>query len=172
MFCNISGITPCEAGKKHLYCRQNSNTERVFCMEENKELVELLQKIEKTNQQQVRLTRLVCVFALIAAVFCGCTFALVYALLPQITDILPQISTVATQMQAVLTDLEQATAQLAEMDFSGMVENVDTLVVTAQDSLAQTMEKFNAIDLETLNQAIEDLAQVVEPMSKLMSMFG
>ena len=36
-------------------------------MEENKELLELLQKVEKTNRQQVRLTRLICVLALIAA---------------------------------------------------------------------------------------------------------
>lgn len=141
-------------------------------MDENKELLELLQKIEKANHQQVRLARLVCIFALIAAICCGCTFGLVYSVLPQITGILPQISTVASQMQTVLTDLEQTTAQLSVMDFTGMIDNVDTLVTTAQEGLAQTMEKFNAIDIQTLNQAIEDLAKVVEPMSKLMSVFG
>jgi len=141
-------------------------------VEENKELLELLQKIEKANHQQVRLTRLVCIFALLAAICCGCTLGLVYSVLPQITEILPQISTVASQMQTVLTDLEQTTQQLAVMDFTGMIENVDILVTSAQDSLAQTMEKFNAIDIQTLNQAISDLAKVVEPMSKLMSVFG
>ena len=141
-------------------------------MEENKELQELLQKIEKTSRQQVKLTRLVCIFALIAAVFCGCTFALVYNVLPEITGILPQISTVAAQMQTVLSDLEQATRQLAVVDFTGMVEDVETLVTTAQDSLEQTMGKLNAIDFGTLNRAIEDLAKVVEPLSKLMNVFG
>ena len=141
-------------------------------MEDNKELLELLQKIEKSSRQQVKLTRFVCVFALIAAVLCGCTFCLVYSVLPEITDILPRISSVAAQMQTVLSDLEQATRQLSVMDFTGMVEDVDTLVTTAQSSLEQTMGKLNSIDFDTLNKAIDDLAKVVEPMSKLMKVFG
>ena len=32
-------------------------------MEEHKELLELLQKIEKANRQQVKLTRFICIFA-------------------------------------------------------------------------------------------------------------
>ena len=141
-------------------------------MEENKELLELMQKIEQNSRRQVKLTRLVCIFALIAAVCCGCTFALVYNVLPEITGILPQISTVASQMETVLSDLEQATRQLAVVDFTGMVEDVEILVTTAQDSLEQTMGKLNSIDFATLNQAIKDLATVVEPLSKLMNVFG
>lgn len=141
-------------------------------MEENRELLELLQKIEKANRQQVKLSRFICIFALVAAVFCGCTLGLVYSVLPEITEILPQISTVASQMQSVLSDLEQATRQLSVMDFTGMVEDVDTLVTTAQISLEQTMGKLNSIDFDALNQAIQDLAKVIEPMSKLMNVFG
>jgi len=141
-------------------------------MEQNMEMIALLQNIEKANRQQVRLTRLVCIFALVAAICCGCTLWLVYSVLPEITEILPQISAVASQMQTVLSDLEQATRQLSVMDFTGMVEDVDTLVTTAQSSLEQTMGKLNSIDFETLNQAISDLAKVVEPMSKLMKVFG
>lgn len=133
-------------------------------MEENKELLEMLQRIERANRQQVRLTRMICVFALIAAVLCGCTVWLVYS-------VLPQISSVASQMQTVLSDLEKTTAQLSVMDFTGMVNDVDTLVTTAQQSLEQTMGKLNTIDFDTLNKAIADLAKVVEPMSKLMNVF-
>ena len=141
-------------------------------MEQNMEMIALLQNIEKANRQQVRLTRLVCIFALVAAICCGCTLWLVYSVLPEITEILPQISAVASQMQTVLSDLEQATRQLSVMDFTGMVEDVDTLVTTAQSSLEQTMGKLNSIDFDTLNKAIADLSKVVEPMSKLMKVFG
>ena len=140
-------------------------------MEENKELLELLQKIEKSNRQQVKLTRLVCIFALVAALCCACTVGLVYNVLPQITGVLPQIHTVISQMQIVLGNLETATAQLSVLDFTGMVSEVEELVATAQDGIQQTMNKLNSIDFETLNQAIEDLANVVEPMSKLSSIF-
>ena len=140
-------------------------------MEENKEILELLQRIEKANRQQANLTRLVCIFALIAAIFCGCTFGLIFAILPDVNEIIPQIGTVASQMQTVLSDLEQATRQLSVMDFTGMVEDVDTLVTTAQDSLEQTMGKLNSVDFDTLNKAIDDLAKVIEPLSKLTSIF-
>ena len=140
-------------------------------MEDNKELLELLQKIEKANRQQVKLTRIVCVFALVAALCCVGTIGLVYSVLPQITAILPQINTVVSQIQVVLGNLETATAQLSVLDFTGMVSEVEELVTTAQDGIQQTMNKLNSIDFETLNQAIEDLANVVEPMSKLSSIF-
>ena len=133
-------------------------------MEENKELLELLQKIEKANRQQVRLTRVVCIFALVAALCCICTVGLVY-------NVLPQINTIISQMQIVLGNLETATAQLSVVDFSGMIADVEALVTTAQQSLDQTMNKLNTIDFQTLNKAIEDLARVVEPMSKLMNVF-
>lgn len=133
-------------------------------MENNQELLELLQKIEKANRQQVKLTRFVCIFALIAALCCGCTVGLVY-------HVLPQINTVISQMQIVLSNLEEATAQLSVIDFSGMITDVDALVTTAQSSLDQTMNKLNTIDFQALNQAISDLSSVVEPMSKLMNVF-
>ena len=74
-------------------------------------------------------------------------------------------------MQTVLGNLEEATAQLSVMDFTGMVESVEELVTTAQESLNETMGKLNTIDFDTLNKAIADLAKVVEPMSKLMNVF-
>lgn len=133
-------------------------------MEENKELFQLLQKMEKNTRQQMKLTRLVCIFALIAALCCAGTLALVY-------NVLPQINTVVSQIQTVLRNLETATAQLSVMDFTGMVKDVDSLVATAQESLETTMQHLNSIDFQTLNKAIDDLAKVVEPLSRVMNVF-
>ena len=140
-------------------------------MEENKELLELLQKVEKANRQQVKLTRIVCIFALVAALCCVGTLGLIYSILPQITGVLPQINAVASQMQVVLSNLETTTAQLSDLDLTGMVSNVEELVTTAQSGLEQTMNNLNTIDFGTLNKAIGDLAKVVEPLSKLTSIF-
>ncbi len=140
-------------------------------MEENKELLELLQKIEKANRQQVKLTRIVCIFALAAALCCVITLGLVYSVLPQITSILPQINTVASQMQVVLGNLESATEQLSVLDLTVMVNEVEELVTTAQAGLEQAMNNVNSIDFATLNKAIEDLSKVVEPLSRLTSIF-
>ena len=140
-------------------------------MEENKEILELLKQIEKNNRQQVRNGRILCIMALVTALCCVVTFGLIFQILPQITGIVPQITGVITQMQAVLGNLEQTTDQLAALDLVSMVSDVDTLVVTGQQSLEQTMEKLNSIDFDALNQAIEDLAAVIEPLAKLSNMF-
>lgn len=140
-------------------------------MEQNKEILELLKQIEKTNRQQVRNGRILCIMALVTALCCAVTFGLILHVLPQINSILPQIDTVVTQMQTVLGNLEQATGQLAALDLQSMVSDVDTLVITGQQSLEQTMEKLNSIDFAALNQAIEDLASVIEPLAKLSNMF-
>lgn len=141
-------------------------------MEENKQMLELLERMEKNSRRQTRLGMIQCAFSLIAAVFCAGVFLLIFRILPQISQILPQIDTVLSQLQTVLSNLETTTEQLASFDMGGMVSDVDALVVSAQQSLQQTMEKLNTIDLKTLNKAIADLADVVEPLSKVAKMFG
>ena len=133
-------------------------------MEENKELMELLRQIHKSNRQQVRANRLLCVFALVSLICCVVLFVTVYNMLPQLTA-------VVTRMDTVLGNLEQTTEQLAAMDLETMVRDVDALVVTGQESLEQTMDKLNTIDFETLNRAIEDLADVIEPLAKFFNTF-
>ena len=133
-------------------------------MEENKEIIELLKKLDESSQKRVRLGRILCVLALVAALFCGATFAVVFSLVPQ-------VETVLTQLQPVLGNLEQTSQQLAALDLAQMVANVDTLVVSGQQSLEQTMDKLNSIDFDTLNQAIQDQSNVIQPLARLSGMF-
>lgn len=134
-------------------------------MEENKEMLELLKQIEKNSRQQARAARLQCLLALVAAVFCIGVFVLIF-------NFLPRLDEVVTQMQTVLGNLETTTQELAALDLSGMMDGIDALVASGQDGLAQTMEKLNTIDIETLNKAIKDLAAVVEPFAKLVNRFN
>jgi len=133
-------------------------------MEENKEIIELLKKLDESSQKRVRLGRILCVLALVAALFCGATFAVVFSLVPQ-------VETVLTQVQPVLGNLEQTSQQLAALDLEGMVSNVDALVVTGQQTLQQSMEKLDTVDFDALNQAIRDLSAVIEPLAKWGKMF-
>ena len=134
-------------------------------MEENRELMELLRQIRRSNRIQTIVCSVICVFALIASLFCVILFVKVY-------DMLPQLNGVFAQMETVLTNLEETTRQLAKVDLQTMVQDVDALVVTGQQSLEQTMEKLNAVDFDTLNEAIADLAAVVEPLAKFAKVFG
>lgn len=141
-------------------------------MEENKELLELLNKIEASNRKQLMYTRIQCIAALLAVVCFAGIFFLIRDFLPQISAIITQIPGVVAQMETVLSNLEIVTSELTTVDFEGMVAGVNTLVQTGQLGLEQTVENLNAIDFETLNEAIQDLAEVVEPLAKLSKIFG
>ena len=140
-------------------------------MEENKEMLELLKQIEQNGRQQARMGKLICLFCLIMALCSVAVFVLALNILPQVEAFLPQVGRVIDQMQAVLGNLEQTTQALASMDLGGMAADLDALVVSGRQSLEVTMEKLNTIDFEALNSAIEDLASVVEPLSRFASMF-
>ena len=134
-------------------------------MDQNQEMLELLRKIEKSGRQKNVTNILLCLFMLAAAVSCVALCLMVYQLLPQINDLL-------VQMEGVMGDLEQTARTLASLDLEGLAANVDSLTVLAQESLQQTMDKLNTIDFENLNKAIEDLAEVIEPLAKFFGMFG
>lgn len=154
-------------------------------MEENKEMLQLLQKMNENSRRQTIWTMILCALLAVTAVCCLVIFA-------NVGKLVPQLDTAIAQMQTVLTDVETVTGELAEADLEGMVGNVDdlvtdvdgllgnvdglignvdTLVTTGQDSLEQTMEKLNAIDFETLNKAIKDLSDVIEPIAKFFNLF-
>ena len=134
-------------------------------MEQNREVTEILKKIHKSNSVQTIVCSILCVFALVACVCCVILFVKVY-------EMLPQMNAVFAQLETILSNLEQTSEQLAAVDFQSMVQDVDALVISGQQSLEQTMEKLDAIDFKALNKAIGDLSAVVEPLAKFFKVFG
>lgn len=152
-------------------------------MEEKQELQEWMDRMEASNRQQARYAKWQCIFTAIAAVCCVSLFLLVYIKMPAMQELSTKMETVLTDlevitqqlsgsMETVLENLETVTAQLAEMDLGAMAESVDDLVTTSQAGVEQAMDRLNTIDFKKLNQAIGDLADVVEPLAKFFNVFG
>ena len=141
-------------------------------MEENKEMLELLKKIEAANRKQLVYTRIQCIAAVLAVVCFAGIYFLIRDFLPQITAVIDEIPSLVAQMETVLSNLEVVTNELAAVDFEGMINGVNALVQTGQTGLEQAVGSLNAIDLETLNKAIQNLADVVEPLAKFFKVFS
>ena len=152
-------------------------------MEEKQELQEWMDRMEESNRQQARYAKWQCIFTAIAAVCCVSLFLLVYIKKPALQELSIKMENVLTDlevitqqlsgsMETVLENLETVTAQLAEVDLGAMVESVDDLVTTSQAGVEQAMDRLNTIDFKKLNQAIGDLADVVEPLAKFFNVFG
>lgn len=141
-------------------------------MEENKETLELLRKIERSSRIQIYSGYVRTGLMLVCAVCMAALVVMVFRLMPQINEILAQAQHAFNQVGTVLDYLEQTSYQLSQVDLQGMVSNVDGLVTTGQQSLEASMEKLNGVDFETLNKAIKDLAAVIEPLAKMTKVFG
>ena len=141
-------------------------------MDMNQQMREYLEKLEKSNRQQVRFARVQCIFSIVAAVCCLLLLLTVAKLVPDIRELSGQISTIAVQAETVLTNLETVTEELAKADLAGVVEDVDALVVTSQEGLLEALNKVNSIDIDTLNTALEHLAKIVERLERVSSFCG
>ena len=142
------------------------------------QLLEMLQKMEKNSRRQLFHARVQSLFCLAAAVCC-------FLLFLTAQRVVPQIQNVAQQAEVVLTNLESVTEELASLDLENMVENINALVSASQegveaatdgvkaamDGVKTATDKLGQIDLNTLNQAIKDLSDVVEPLAKLANRF-
>ena len=141
-------------------------------MEENKEMLELLRRIDRNSRMQTYAGYVRTGLMLVCAVCMAVLVVMVYRMLPQINEILDQARLAMGQIQTVLANLEQTTNQLAQVDLESMVSNVDALVVSGQQSLEASMAKLNSVDFDALNQAIKDLSTVIEPLAKMTRLFG
>ena len=148
-------------------------------MEENKDFTALLEKIEENSRKQARYAKWQCMLSVVAVILCVAVLGCILYLLPMLNDVAVQAETVMRNIgqvsaqlaqadwQGLISDLETVSNQMANANLGSIVEEVNGLVQSSQVGLEQTMEKFNSIDFDTLNKAINDLSKVVEPLAKL-----
>ena len=139
---------------------------------EEKDIREIIERLDKSNRQQVRYARLQSILAILAAL---CFIALVFvagSIVPKLMDFTAEAEGLLAQAEVVLTNLEDVTSELAQVEYTKMIDDVNGLVASSQEGLEQTLEKVNSIDIEKLNEAIDGLAKVVEPLTRFFKVFG
>ena len=142
--------------------------------------------MEKYARQQLLFTKILCgIFALVLVCILVLTVAisgaakqLVAVIAPledavgQVEDVAAQVNNMTGQAEIIMDNMEAVTQTLADADLGGMVENVNTLTTDSQSAVTEAIEKLDAIDIDTLNKAIRDLSDVVEPLAKVSNFFG
>ena len=147
---------------------------------------ELLLKLEKNSRQQALLGKILCVLCA-AVLICslvmtvavtGAASQLMAVVTPlqnvagQIEDVAGQVQAMTGQAETIMDNMEIVTQTLANADLGTMVENVNVLAAESQSVVSDAMEKLDTIDIDTLNKAIQDLSDVVEPLAKVSKLFG
>lgn len=130
-------------------------------MNQQNELQSILERMEKYSRKQLLHARLQTVFSIVCALFCG-------ILLLKLLQFIPQLESLVAQAEVLLRDLNAVTKELAKLDLSLMVENINDLVTTSQSGVEDALTKINDIDFSALNQAVKDLSDVVKPLADLI----
>ena len=134
-------------------------------MDNQVQIQQLLEKMERNSRKQLFYSRIQFFCTLALTVCC-------VLLLVKIRQFLPQLELLATQAEQVLTNLEAVTGELQKLDMVSMVENINSLVTTSQTGVEEALGTIKEIKFDTLNQAIEDLAAVVQPMADFVKRFN
>lgn len=116
---------------------------------------EKLTKLESNSRKQLIYARIRCLFAL-------ASFACILVILIAVVRFIPSLQDVQTLITDVGTLVENVDT---------LVENADTLISSAQTSVEQMQSTLDSIHLDTLNQAMEDLASVIERLERVTSFF-
>lgn len=110
----------------------------------------------ESDEKQLLFTRIFavsnCVLVLLFLVF-------VAGVLPRLTNALDKASETLVAVDGALED------------FGEVFDNVNSLVDSSSKAVEQTMDKVEQMDIESLNEAISDLNDVVAPMAEFFGRF-
>lgn len=123
-------------------------------MEQDK-ILELLEDMKKSSQKNLMYQRITTVLMLVFVL-------VVLALVPTAFSTLNSAKTALDHMDEAITEMETALESVEDL-----ADDAETAITSAETAL----EKVGEIDIETLNEAITDLSDVVEPMSEFFGMF-
>ncbi len=128
----------------------------------------IMKRLESSNAAQERYARKQYIMSLIGA---GANLLALALVLFLTVTLLPRINSTFVGLNAVMKNVESITEDLAAVDIEGTMDSVNGLVNGSTDSLNQAMKKINAIDIEKLNSAIQNLNDAIEPMAKFANLF-
>lgn len=134
-------------------------------MENQEQIRIILEKMETNSRKQLFYSRIQFICTLALTLCC-------VLLLVRIRQLLPQFELLAGQAEDVLVNLKVITGELQKLDMVAMVENINSLVTTSQAGVEEAMGTMKEIKFDTLNQAIEDLAAVIQPMADFVKRFN
>ena len=129
----------------------------------NVELEAMLNKIAEDNKAQALYAKKQYNMSRITAV---CTTVAMLVVLISALMIVPRIVGSLTKVESAVSELESVAKTLGD-EVPALLESTTELIGDENSGLVQAVGNFNKFDIETLNEAINELKMAVEPFAKL-----
>ena len=100
-----------------------------------------------------------------------CSFLVLLIAIYATAILIPKANTTFENLNLIMEDLNTITSDLANTDLSSMISDIDHLVSNSEDSVQTALEQLNAIDIDTLNRAIQNLNDAITPLANFFHRF-
>ena len=111
---------------------------------------------------------------------------LAVGMLAAVAMLLPKANAALAGMEEASAQMTAVAAQLTDVDFTGMAERLDALVIQSGADLAKITDDISvaledlpnaiavleAVDLESLNSSIASLSAILEPLARFFGIFS
>lgn len=129
-----------------------------------------LEELVKNSRKQLFYDRIKTLTALVIAagvIYCA------IIVLPSVMNTVQHANQVMAQVSDTITLADEAIESITEMSKSitDMGDNMDTFITDNAESVGEVMKKMEEVDFESLNKAIKDLGDVVEPFANFFGKF-
>lgn len=122
------------------------------------------EKYYELLEKQHKLTKIIA--GMVAGIFLVVAVGAV-VLVPKAANLLNEAQEILEDTSEAVGELNQIAADLEEADLPGLIRNTQGLISQSSEGVSQSLQKIETLDIDTMNQAIADLASIVEPLAKL-----
>ncbi|MBQ3921037.1 MAG: hypothetical protein II689_02245 [Firmicutes bacterium] len=118
----------------------------------------------------------VAVILVVALILAGGFMRRVNSLVEKTDRIAQRLESATAQLEdinlnAIGKDLEKISDELSKVNWGKLTDDINSVAVKAEESLKVAQKAITDLDIETLNEAIRDLRDVVEPLANLVNRF-
>ncbi len=139
---------------------------------------ELLLEILNHQKKSSRITRI----AAFAVIFIVALFAISLVIItPKIVGFidhakqsLAEVDVLIAESDTVISEINDITSEVDVLvdQANTLFENSNAMVEENTDAITEAVQKLNSVDFDTLNKAIKDLSEVVEPLANFFGKFN
>ncbi|MCR4587340.1 MAG: hypothetical protein K5682_02925 [Lachnospiraceae bacterium] len=128
--------------------------------------------MDEFQEKQLKMMKRQQTCMLITAICTACTFIVITMVAVKVMSVVPMVDDLYQRMVVISENLDHVSTELVEANIGETLKNFDTLITDAGTDMTGAMEKINSIDIETLNESIQKLDEVVTPMSEFFGRFN
>ncbi|WP_418578866.1 hypothetical protein [Hungatella sp.] len=134
-----------------------------FASLSDKELEAMLKRLEDSNERQASYAKKQCRMSQITALASILILAIV---IYTSATIIPRVNRLFDDVETVMDSVNVVAKELEEANLGQMVTDIDNLVTSSDQSVKEALRQINSVDIQTLNQAILDLSNLISPLAR------